>query len=606
MDGITAPPLSLSEAARLWREEQDWLPNACPHEPVDGTELCLFHTPPARYADVGLSEEAVAESLRSSVCSRQDQQKCFIGAELKSLVLAGERIPATDNRPLDFRLATITESVDCRDTDFATPITMVGADFCSEVGGVTTETGAASNRYISVDGDIDFSGAQFEDSADFKHAQFRSATTYNDAQFDDVVMFNYATFYDQFELWSTITGKADFSKARLCGTAQLRGTYRTAGIFNYTSFEGDVILWNSTFEGKAEFLAAEFGGTLDATHAEFNGVTRFCETAFTDSVILNQTAFTDTVRFRRIRAPNDVINLRQARLAGGQIELGDSRAHFDLQGATIGNISLDVTDTASLPARPFDYLRINRTTFEGFDFSRHAGGLKPDWRLDSLVATWPEQPKTESALNRFEALEDTYLRAKSGATEAGHNKAASEFFVHEMRYRRKQYPVLFRDRLESIFFEQPATVSDYLLAPLVGSRRFLSDISRTVVPSLSPKRRRSQQTPVWQSSYRWVSNATLGAVAGYGERPQRPLVSSLVFVCLCAVGYWSLGIPPTADAPFGLGYLLLSLQSFVTFILGSTPVETGFAPQLLSTVEGFVGAFLIAVFVFTLTRSIHR
>lgn len=75
---------------------------------------------------------------------------------------------------------------------------------------------------------------------------------------------------------------------------------------------------------------------------------------------------------------------------------------------------------------------------------------------------------------------------------------------------------------------------------------------------------------------------------------------------LFAMGYWSLGVTPASEAPFGLGYVLLSIQSFITFILASSPVGAGFGPQLLSAIEGFVGAFLIAVFVFTLTRSIHR
>jgi len=70
--------------------------------------------------------------------------------------------------------------------------------------------------------------------------------------------------------------------------------------------------------------------------------------------------------------------------------------------------------------------------------------------------------------------------------------------------------------------------------------------------------------------------------------------------------YYSLGVTPTTEAPYGLGYLLLSLQSFITFILGSSPVDAGFLPQILSSIEGFIGAFFIAVFVFSLTRSIYR
>jgi len=130
---------------------------------------------------------------------------------------------------------------------------MVGADLCRDGQSEETTTGTATNRYISVNGDIDFSGVAFRASADFKHARFRAAATFNGATFDDVAMFNYALFADQVELWATVSGKADFSKAIRGGGAQLRGTFETAAIFNYTTFEGDVVLWNSTIDGRPSF-----------------------------------------------------------------------------------------------------------------------------------------------------------------------------------------------------------------------------------------------------------------------------------------------------------------------------------------------------------------
>jgi len=62
----------------------------------------------------------------------------------------------------------------------------------------------------------------------------------------------------------------------------------------------------------------------------------------------------------------------------------------------------------------------------------------------------------------------------------------------------------------------------------------------------------------------------------------------------------------TYQGRVGEGYLLLSFQSFITFILGSTPQQSTFALEVASAIEGFLGAFLIALLVFTLTRSIHR
>jgi hypothetical protein len=54
-----------------------------------------------------------------------------------------------------------------------------------------------------------------------------------------------------------------------------------------------------------------------------------------------------------------------------------------------------------------------------------------------------------------------------------------------------------------------------------------------------------------------------------------------------------------------MDYLLVSFQSFITFVLASV---TGVSPtiRLVAQLEGFVGAFMVALLVFALTRSVHR
>lgn len=59
-------------------------------------------------------------------------------------------------------------------------------------------------------------------------------------------------------------------------------------------------------------------------------------------------------------------------------------------------------------------------------------------------------------------------------------------------------------------------------------------------------------------------------------------------------------------APGWQAYLLFSFQRFITFILGPPPSPPLFGLRLASAVEGFIGAFFVALFVFTLTRSIDR
>jgi len=100
-----------------------------------------------------------------------------------------------------------------------------------------------------------------------------------------------------------------------------------------------------------------------------------------------------------------VIDLQKAELAAGCLELGDA-AHFDLARATLGRVSIDVTEGMSLPADPIAYLRIQRTDFDGFDFSAHAGSFKPDWRLDTLAPSWPVsyRESDEDALAQYEII----------------------------------------------------------------------------------------------------------------------------------------------------------------------------------------------------------
>jgi len=52
-------------------------------------------------------------------------------------------------------------------------------------------------------------------------------------------------------------------------------------------------------------------------------------------------------------------------------------------------------------------------------------------------------------------------------------------------------------------------------------------------------------------------------------------------------------------------HLTFSVQSFVSLVLGGPTVENAFV-SFIGATEGFLGGFMIALFVFTLTRSIAR
>lgn len=215
------------------------------------------------------------------------------------------------------------------------------------------------------------------------------------------------------------------------------------------------------------------------------------------------------------------------------------------------------------------------TAFDGFDFPEHRRALSTyGWQIHRYE---PSSEGIVTSLGRRLGLwgpvvvgpqaaptqaESTFLKAKNGANEMGDTVAASEFFRREMAYRRVGH----------------------------GHRIRTGGRLRTRT----------------RSAWRWVANLGLGLSAGYGERPSRVVHSALAIIALFAIVYRLVVAAAVPGAPGWQAYLLFSFQSFVTFILGPPASPPSFGLRLASALEGFVQAFFVALFVFTLTRSIDR
>ena len=165
-----------------------------------------------------------------------------------------------------------------------------------------------------------------------------------------------------------------------------------------------------------------------------------------------------------------------------------------------------------------------------------------------------------------ERAETTYIMARKGADDVGDTVAAGELFVNELRVRRRRH-------------HERARTADAL-----GTRL--------------------------RAGGRYVSNALFDAVAVYGEHPRRVFGVSAGAVVVMAGVYWLLWLAlPAFDTPtYGGpgGGLLLSLESFSSLVLGGGTGVDAYPVRLLASAESFLGAFLIALFVFTLTRSLKR
>lgn len=416
---------------------------------------------------------------------------------------------------------------------------------------------------------IDLRHARLHGNLDWQYAIVRQPLIFEGALFEGAARFDETTF----------AGDAFFSGARFEVDRKayfLEAVFEQAVIFYDVAFPGDTSFFSAQFSGRTDFIKSQFEsvnfreaefdwrvrfnkGTIE--HAEFHGATfrngaDFQSAVFPESVGFRYTSFDGPVRFRNPGTVAETcrIDLRWSTITSGTLaQASDRSVVYDLQGATVGDVKPEDPERDDW----FDRLHILNTTFNGFDFGTfHDQLVAASWRLHDHGSV----SGFNSDSRAYGQLENTYLKAKNGANEIGDTKAAAEFFRKEMLFRRYQYVTQVREG-DSV---------------------------------------RHQARAAWQ----WTANGLLDLTSGYGERPSRVIAFSatviVLFAALFAVAW------PTGPYGGGVGYLLLSLESFITLVLGGGVAVEDPLVRLLAEIEGFVGAFLIALFVFTLTRSIHR
>lgn len=493
-----------------------------------------------------VSDDAARERLLDAVDDGQGPIR-LLGARVGTLDLDYAILDGPSNHPIDFREATI-DGLSGRYSTFDRPVRLEGAVLS---GTVDFEDATFSRQ-------VDFGGVTFEERVSFRMADFQSWLDLRDADFLAPVYARVARFRrGVYGVESTFHDAADFLNARFDDVANFyRAAFRSGAVFNNSTFEGNAQFNEARFEAPTVRLVSETGSprsageTMEGVALSLDGAT--CERDFR----LVGTAVDGDVRFRDCDLGRDlrctdlsavgtreiVIDCTGSSTISGEVVGDDGRVVYDMTDAVVGEIT--IADGAS-----FDVFRFDGTTFSGFDFGTY--------KQDLAARGW--QLHTADRASEPERLENLYLRAKNGAKEVGETGAAAEFFIREMRSRR------------------------------IGHRRRMREADGVIE---------------WgRAASSWLSNTALKHACGYGERPFRPATFSVFLIVAFAGLYAVMDAPITYAKP--LGYLTFSIEGFVSIVLGLPEASDSSLSFILAT-EGFLGGFIIALFVFTLTRSISR
>ena len=602
-------------------------PETCPHDAVEGTDRCLFHMSLTERKDRGISDADVRDAFLENVRTDDRRDKIFVGARFGDLNLGRRQLSAGDNFPIRMEACHVAGAFNLRRANVEQPLFLTGSTIGSisskdasfredvECSGADFE-GVAEFTYADFESDAEFWNTTFESDVSFYASSFAAYAEFRDARFLEAVQFKYTHVARDMEFWDAdFRGEATFDSMVVENAAEFRyATFQDRASFKemsarrYLEFEaaqfgapaefyhlsvgGNAHFWATRFDDRVSFLTTHFEGYLEFTrggrddhegcahfgddvtfrystfakdvefwcvtfegdadfrNTTFRGTTEFHNSEFHHGATFDG-AIHDEVYFTSVAARTDDIDLTGNELPAGIVsQPSDSYTQYDLSEATIGDVDLEPQDDPSL----FRHIKFYRTEFDGFDFPDHRRVLNKNWNIH-------EWSGRDDASQTPDELETTYLKAKNGASAVGDTHAASEFFVRERKWQRKSHFDL-------------ATSADSLAGKLDGA-------------------------------YRWTTNWLYNLTCGYGERPFRTVGFGLLIILLFTGVFWA--TTDLTNRGTALSYLTFSVQTFVALLIGEIePASKGVLVQFLTAFEAFIGGFVVALFVFSLTKSIQR
>ena len=188
-------------------------------------------------------------------------------------------------------------------------------------------------------------------------------------------------------------------------------------------------------------------------------------------------------------------------------------------------------------------------------------------------ANWGRYIIGEEIIGRYDQAQHIYLRLKMWYNNAGLYDEAGKFFFREMTAKRKQF-----------------WWGGYL--------EWMKRRGEHVPHSLKQVLRSYPRKP-----FHWAWSMLLNILCGYGEKPERVVISAAVVIFGLAVAYYFWG---AFSASSFLDKLYYSVVSFVALGYGNwAPQPIGWA-KYMGAVEAVIGVFMMALFLVTFIRKMTR
>ncbi|WP_152420892.1 ion channel [Halorubrum coriense] len=407
------------------------------------------------------------------------------------------------------------------------------------------------------------------------------------------------------------TNKFDLSGNRYRGDVTIRGADTDAPInINGNVFEKSFRL-RGTFADRAQFIDSTFNEGLLFNRAQFQGPVQCKRIEVGNDAYIHKCTFQEGLDLTDAD-PDDRIFFSDSKLSSIKLGIETASAtlllwhHTNINGGRLGqpndkplyyDFTRAILGDIQIPSNvPLTRYYFHETEYDGFRYANHRNTFADEnWQLhrfevdnmerfevehsDLASSITPPSIPNYSYDKELKDNEETYLLARQAATDWGDNYSASHLYLQERTARklRHRHALQTADKLNT-----ESTVQN-------ASKYF-----REVF-------------------HQWTTR--------YGESPLQPILVSIAVI----VSSWlfllyfgrievsgqtrSLQTVLTSDGTNYLSYLGDTLHfSIVTFapIGYNNYAPVGSLTNALVIIESFTGAFLIALFVFTLGRQVAR